>query len=165
MIGKIAGNIAMALVSTAIVLTVGSLALSFTLNALPNILAATVGVLLTLLGMTAFSFTLGGLTFLAKRAEDINQVLWTSLVFFTGLAFPVEALPQWAQAISWIFPITHGLAITRGAILKGYSILDPNISFALLSILVLTVIYIPIGYFSFKVFFNKARRKGALATY
>lgn len=165
MVGKIAGNIAMAMVSTAVVLTVGTLALSFTLDVVPNVLTAIVGVLLTLVGMTAFAFTLGGLTFLAKRADDINQVLWTSLVFFTGLAFPVEALPQWAQAISWLFPITHGLAITRGGILKGYGILDSNLSFGLWSILVLTVIYIPVGYFSFRIFFDKARRKGALATY
>jgi ABC-2 type transport system permease protein len=165
MLGKIAGNIVMALVSTSIVLTVGTLALSFTLKAVPDVLSAVVGVLLTLVGMTAFSFALAGLTFLAKRAEDINQVLWTSMVFFTGLAFPVEALPQWAQAISWVFPVTHGLAITRGAILKGYSIFDQNLYFPLMSILVLTVVYIPVGFFSFRTFFDKARRKGALATY
>src|SRR2546422_8694230 len=133
MLGKIAGNITMALVSTSIILTVGSLVFSFTLRTTSNIAAATIGVLLTLAGMTAFSFALAGLTFLAKRTDDIYQVLWTSLVFFTGLAFPVEALPQWAQAISWIFPITHGLNVTRGAILKGYSISDSNIVLPLLS--------------------------------
>jgi len=145
MLGKIAGNITMALVSTTLVLVVGSLVFSFTLRTSPDILSAVVGVLLTLAGMTAFAFALAGLTFLAKRADDINQVLWTSLVFFTGLAFPVEALPQWAQAVSWIFPITHGLAITRGAVLKGYSILDSNLTFPIISILLLTIIYIPIG--------------------
>jgi ABC-2 type transport system permease protein len=165
MLGKIAGNITMALVSTSIVLTVGSVVFSFTLRATPNIPAAVIGLLLTLAGMTAFAFALAGLTFLAKRADDINQVLWTSLVFFTGLAFPVEALPQWAQAISWVFPITHGLAITRGAILKGYSIFDPNLLFPVVSVLILTLVYIPIGYFSFRTFFDKARRKGALTGY
>ncbi len=165
MMGKIAGNITMALVSTAIVLTVGTMALSFALRATPDIVTAVAAVLLTLASMTAFSFALAGLTFLAKRAEDINQVLWTSMVFFTGLAFPVEALPQWAQLISWVFPITHGLSITRGAILKGYGIYDPNLSFPLVSILVLTLVYVPVGYFSFKAFFDKARKKGALAGY
>jgi len=165
MLGKIAGNITMGLVSTGIVLTVGGLALSFTLRVPPNILAADIGVLPTLVGMTAFSFALAGLTFLAKRTDDIYQVLWTSLVFFTGLAFPVEALPQWAQAISWIFPITHGLNITRAAILKGYSISDSNIVLPLLSMMVLTLVYIPIGYFSFRTFFDRARKKGALGGY
>jgi len=164
-LGKIAGNITMALVSTSVVLTVGTLVFSFILRATPNILAAALGVLLTLVGMTAFAFALAGLTFLAKRADDINQVLWTSLVFFTGLAFPVEALPQWAQAISWVFPMTHGLSITRSAILKGYSIFDPNIFYQIISILILTVGYIPIGYFSFRMFFDKARKKGVLVGY
>ncbi len=143
----------------------GSLTLSFTLTVTPNILAALLGVLLTLAGMTAFAFALAGLTFLAKRADDINQILWTSLVFFTGLAFPVEALPQWAQAISWIFPLTHGLSITRGAILKGYSIFDSNLFSDVISIIVLTLIYLPIGYFCFRAFFDKARKNGSLMGY
>ena len=115
--------------------------------------------------MTAFAFALAGLTFLTKKTEDINQVLWTSLVFFTGLAFPVEALPAWAQAISSIFPITYGLSITRGAILRGNHVLDPQLLFPEVSILVLTSIYIPIGYFSFKILFDRSRRKGALTGY
>src|SRR3989449_5112525 len=165
MLGKIAGNITMAVVSTSIILTVGRLVFSFPLRTTPNILAATIGVLLTLAGMTAFAFALAGLTFLTKKTEDINQVLWTSLVFFTGLAFPVEALPAWAQAISSIFPITYGLSITRGAILRGNHVLDPQLLFPEVSILVLTSIYIPIGYFSFKILFDRSRRKGALTGY
>src|SRR3989442_9106454 len=102
---------------------------------------------------------------MSRRVNAINQVIWKSLVFLTRFALPVEALPQWAQAISWIFPITHGLAITRGAILKGYSIFDPTLLFPVVSILILTLLYIPIGYFSFRTFFDKARKKRALTGY
>ena len=166
MLGKIAGSITVALTSTVIVLIVGSVLLSFTLSATPDLLSAAVGVFLTLVGMTAFAFAIAGLTFLAKRVvDDINQILWTSLVFFTGLAFPIEALPPWAQTISWVFPITHGLTITRSAVLKGYSIFDQKLLFPVTSILILSAIYIPLGYFSFRAFLDKARKKGALEGY
>jgi len=165
LLGKIAANLLLALLSTAIVLIVGISAFSFPLNGTPDIPSAILGVALTLVGMTAFAFALAGLTFLVKKAEEINQVLWTSMVFFSGLAFPVEALPNWARAISEIFPITQGLEITRGAVLKGTSVFDPTGVASLEVILILIAFYLPIGYFSFKRFLKQAKRKGALANY
>jgi ABC-2 type transport system permease protein len=165
MLGKIAGNVVLALVSTVIVLATGTLALSFSVNATPNLPAAVIGISLTIFGMIAFAFVLGGVAFVVKRVEDINQVLWTSLVFFTGLAFPIEALPQWAQTVAWAFPITHGLVITRGAILNGYGVLNPSLSFAVESIVLLMLIYVPLGYFSFKIACDRARKRGVLANF
>jgi len=164
-LGKIAGSLMIALISTGVVLALGVAAFSYESPARPDILTAVLGTLLTLAGMVAFAFAVAGLTFLVKKGDDINQVLWPAMVFFSGLAFPVEALPQWGQVFAWIFPITHGLAITRGALLRGYGILDSHLAQPIGSILVLTCIYVPLGYIAFRYFLDKARRKGALATY
>ena len=47
--------------------------------------------------------------------------------------------------------------------LKGYGVFDPNLAFPIISMLVVIAVYIPVGYFSFRIFYDKARRKGALA--
>ncbi len=142
-IGKIAAGFITALISTAAILTVSLLSFSFKLNAQPDVPSAAAATFLTLVGMT----------------------LWPTIIFLTGLAFPVEALPAWIQPVSWAFPITHGLVLTRGAALKGYNILAANQLGALASLLILTAIYLPVGYVSFFVFLNKARSRGDLYKY
>jgi ABC-2 type transport system permease protein len=163
--GKISATLVLALVSAALVLAVSIAAFPFMLNLHPDIPAAIFGTLLSVIGMGAFSFALAGLTFLVKRGADVTQVLWPSMVFFTGLAFPTEALPGWAQFISQVFPITPGLAITRSAVLNGVSILNPTLGEPLVRIMLLTSVYVPTGYVSFKILFKRALRTGALATY
>jgi len=40
-------------------------------------------------------------------------------VFLSGLIFPIEAMPNWLQLLSYIIPARYGLVIVRGIILKG----------------------------------------------
>jgi ABC-2 type transport system permease protein len=40
-------------------------------------------------------------------------------VFLSGFFFPIEAMPGWLQAISYVIPARYGLIIVRGIILKG----------------------------------------------
>lgn len=36
---------------------------------------------------------------------------------FSGIFFPLETLPNWAQAIAWINPVYHGVSLSRGILL------------------------------------------------
>jgi ABC-2 type transport system permease protein len=40
-------------------------------------------------------------------------------IFLSGFFFPIEAMPGWLQAISYVVPVRYGLIIMRGIILKG----------------------------------------------
>ncbi len=40
-------------------------------------------------------------------------------IFLSGFFFPIEAMPDWLQFISYIIPARYGLVIMRGIILKG----------------------------------------------
>jgi len=40
-------------------------------------------------------------------------------VFLSGLFFPIEAMPGWLQAISYVVPARYAMVIMRGIILKG----------------------------------------------
>ncbi len=40
-------------------------------------------------------------------------------IFLGGFFFPIEAMPGWLQAVTYVVPIRYMLIIIRGIILKG----------------------------------------------
>jgi ABC-2 type transport system permease protein len=40
-------------------------------------------------------------------------------LLLSGFMFPFRGMPQWAQAVGEVFPLTHFLRIVRGVLLKG----------------------------------------------
>lgn len=65
-----------------------------------------------------------GITF-STIAKNQLQAMQMSFFFFlpslllSGFMFPFRGMPEWAQAIGSIFPLTHFLRIVRGILLKG----------------------------------------------
>jgi ABC-2 type transport system permease protein len=43
-------------------------------------------------------------------------------VFLGGLFFPIEAMPTWLQAITYVIPLRYILDVIRGIILKGVGV-------------------------------------------
>src|SRR5262249_9199362 len=86
-----------------------------------------VGSLLLLLLMV-FPFVLANLSVgitistIAKTQLEASQ---TSIMFFlpsfllSGFAFPFKGMPDWAQFIGNLLPLTHFINIVRGIMLKG----------------------------------------------
>jgi lipooligosaccharide transport system permease protein len=35
------------------------------------------------------------------------------MVLFSGVFFPLESLPAWAQAVAWLLPLTHAVDVAR----------------------------------------------------
>jgi len=40
-------------------------------------------------------------------------------IFLGGFFFPIEAMPSWLQAVTYVIPLRYMLVIVRGIILKG----------------------------------------------
>jgi len=59
------------------------------------------------------------------RAQDQLQAMQMTFFFFlpsillSGFMFPFRGMPEWAQAIGNILPLTHFLLLVRGVLLKG----------------------------------------------
>jgi ABC-2 type transport system permease protein len=70
-----------------------------------------------------------GITF-STIAENQRQAMQMSFFFFlpslllSGFMFPFRGMPEWAQAVGEVFPLTHFLRIVRGILLKGNGIED-----------------------------------------
>jgi ABC-2 type transport system permease protein len=70
-----------------------------------------------------------GITF-STLARNQLQAMQMSFFFFlpsillSGFMFPFRGMPQWAQAIGEVLPLTHFLRVVRGILLKGNAFED-----------------------------------------
>ena len=72
--------------------------------------------LLTALGVGIFVSTV------ASTQQEALLMTWATMlpsIFLSGFFFPIEAMPFWLQAISYLVPARYAMVIMRGIILKG----------------------------------------------
>jgi ABC-2 type transport system permease protein len=65
-----------------------------------------------------------GITFSTIALNQLQAMQMTFFVFLpsillSGFMFPFRGMPQWAQFVGEVFPLTHFLRIVRGILLKG----------------------------------------------
>ncbi len=83
-----------------------------------------VGVLLVVAFVFITANLAMGITF-STLAENQLQAVQLSFFFFlpslllSGFMFPFRGMPQWAQALGELLPLTHFLRVVRGILLKG----------------------------------------------
>ena len=60
-------------------------------------------------------------TFAKTQQEAVLVSLFFLLpnIFLSGFFFPIAAMPQWLQLVTYLFPLRYFLSIVRGIILKG----------------------------------------------
>ncbi|MHC1789320.1 ABC transporter permease [Solidesulfovibrio sp.] len=88
---------------------------------------------LPLLFLVSFPFiaaNLGvGITF-STIAQNQLQAVQMSFFFFlpsillSGFMFPFQGMPEWAQWLGSVLPLTHFLRVVRGIVLKGNTFMD-----------------------------------------
>ena len=107
---------------------------------------------LGLLLLVAFLFITAnlamGITF-STLAENQLQAVQLSFFFFlpslllSGFMFPFRGMPQWAQAVGELLPLTHFLRVVRGILLKGNGLQE--IALQLWQIALFAVVALAVG--------------------
>ncbi len=99
-----------------------------------------------ILGM--FLFIVGSLSLgflISTAARNQLQAMQMSFFYFlpsillSGFLFPFRGMPEWAQWLGTMLPVTHMLRIVRGAVLKGVGLAEALPSLAALALFVLIV--------------------------
>jgi len=122
-------------------------------------LALAVTVLLTAFTMAGFGLLIGGFSFHFRNPIVFANIFTFVLLIFCGVNFPVQALPQLAQPVSYAFPLTYGINAARQAI-NGASLLTISPTLALE--LATGIVSIAIGYLLFESFERTARKTGKM---
>ncbi len=116
-VGKVLPYVAVAFFNLLEVLLIGVFWFGVPVHgSIPLLLALSGGFLLTSLGIGLLISTI------AHTQQEAMLLTWFTLlpsIFLAGFFFPIEAMPSWLQAFSYLVPLRYMLIITRGIILKG----------------------------------------------
>ena len=137
MIGKLAPFVIVGVLQTAVILLVARLL--FDVPMAGGWLGLSLGVLLFIIGSLGLGFLISTLTRTQLQAMQLSVFYLLPSILLSGFLFPFRGMPDWAQAIGTIIPVTHFLRIVRGALLKGQSLADMTPSLLALAIFVCAV--------------------------
>lgn len=125
--------------------------------------AATLGVLLMLVGFTGMGFLAGATVLIVKRGNPLGWALRGASVVLGGTFYPVAVLPPFLQTLGAGLPITHALTVLRGAMLEGRGVVELAGPLGVLA--VVSTAYLVLGVVAFAAAIRYARMDGSLAQY
>jgi ABC-2 type transport system permease protein len=122
MVGKLAPYVAVGVIQTLIILILARFL--FDVPMLGGWLGLTVGVSLFIVGSLALGFLMSTVARSQLQAMQMSVFYILPSILLSGFMFPFRGMPQWAQALGEVVPVTHFLRVVRGALLKGQGIED-----------------------------------------
>jgi len=88
--------------------------------------------------------------FISTITETMQQAMFIAWFFgvvfilMSGLFTPIDSMPQWAQYITWINPVSHFIEIMRRVILKGSGFWEVQKQVLILSVYALIMIVLSV---------------------
>lgn len=127
MVGKIVPYVGVGLIQTGIVLTAAVFLFDVPFIGDPWLLS--LGVALFILANLAVGFTFSTIARSQMQAMQMTFFFFLPSLLLSGFMFPFRGMPDWAQGLGQVFPLTHFLRIVRGVMLKGadWTAMWPNI--------------------------------------
>lgn len=137
-VGKILPYVVLAFFDTFEVLVIGHWWFGVPVRGDLGLVIGTSGLLLlSSLGIGLFASTI------ANTQQEAMLTVWMTLLpslFLSGFFFPLEAMPQFLQMISYLFPLRYYLIVIRALLLKGVGaapIQDQIIALAVFGVLIM----------------------------
>jgi ABC-2 type transport system permease protein len=79
-----------------------------------NVFSFTLAVLLSTLSILSLGFVLASLVPTARFAQPIGAAVLYPMLALSGLFYPVDRLPRALQALAYLLPTTHAVALLQG---------------------------------------------------
>ena len=122
MIGKIIPNIFVGAFQCALILFVAKFVFAVPMIGSFALLAVTAAIYITaLLGV---GYTISTIAQNQMQAMQMTFFFFLPSMMLSGFIFPFHGMPNWAQWVGEVMPITHFLRIVRGILLKGSGIAE-----------------------------------------
>jgi ABC-2 type transport system permease protein len=116
-VGKLTPYVLISFLDTIEILFMGILLFRVPINgSLVLLLALSALFLITTLGIGLFISTVAN-----TQQEAMLTSMFTILpsIFLSGFFFPLAAMPEWLQALSYLIPLRYFLIVARGIVIKG----------------------------------------------
>src|SRR5678815_2901751 len=146
MVGKLLPYVAIGLIQTTIILIVGAWLFSVpVVGRLVDLYAAALVFIAATLGLGLFVSTLAQTQFQAFQLAFLTLL---PSILLSGFMFPFEGMPQAAQWIAQLLPLTHFNVIIRGIMLRGADL--PEVWLQLLKLAAFLTVMLIIAVVRFK---------------
>jgi ABC-2 type transport system permease protein len=89
-----------------------------------NVVAVYLSALLFIAATLTVGITLSSLAQNQLQAMQLTFFYFLPNILLSGFMFPFKGMPQWAQVIGDVLPLTHFLRLIRGILLKGNGWVD-----------------------------------------
>ena len=117
MIGKLLPFIGVGILQVTII--IGAALLLFDVPMLGSPAALSAGLVLFISANLAVGFLFSTLAKNQLQAMQMSFFFFLPSILMSGFMFPFRGMPQWAQVLGEVLPLTHFLRIVRGVMLKG----------------------------------------------
>lgn len=127
MIGKIIPFVVVGFVQISLILLFAKFL--FGVPMVGNLFLILLTVIIFILASLAIGFTFSTLADNQIQSAQMAAFFFLPNMMLSGFAFPFRGMPDWAQTIGELLPLTHFLRIIRGTLLKGNTFLEiwPNL--------------------------------------
>jgi ABC-2 type transport system permease protein len=122
MVGKLAPYVLIGLVQTTLILTIARFLFDVPMQG--GWLGLSLGVSLFIVGSLALGFLISTVARSQLQAMQMSVFYILPSILLSGFMFPFRGMPEWAQALGQVIPVTHFLRVVRGALLKGQDLGD-----------------------------------------
>jgi ABC-2 type transport system permease protein len=137
MIGKLTPYVMVGIIQATLIITLARLL--FGVPMAGGWPALILGLFLFIVGSLSLGFLVSTLARTQLQAMQMAVFYLLPSILLTGFLFPFRGMPQWAQWLGTIIPVTHMLRVVRGSMLKGVGITEALPSLGALALFVLIV--------------------------
>jgi ABC-2 type transport system permease protein len=117
MLGKIVPFIVVGYIQVVVILLAGKLL--FGVPILGSLWLLSLALVLFIAANLAVGFTFSTMAENQLQAMQMTFFFFLPSLLLSGFLFPFRGMPDWAQVVGSVFPLTHFLRIVRGILLKG----------------------------------------------
>ncbi len=148
------------IIRTAIVLGVAMLAFDLDLGS-ANYVAALVVLAVCSISLVGFGVVAAVMPLLSpEKGQQVTYIVSALLLLVSGVYYPIKVLPEWMQVMAQFSPVTYALEGSRAALLGGVGL--SQLWGSIWPLLVMGVVFVPMGLFVFHLGENYAKRTGKL---
>jgi len=128
-----------------------------------NWLSVALAVPLVIAAFSGLGLLAAGTTMLVRRLNPVAMIIGSLSFFLSGVLYPVSVLPGWLRALAQLLPLTHALAVLRGALLVGAG--PAALARSFVALLIFAGVLAPVGAAVFAYALRRARIDGSLSHY
>jgi ABC-2 type transport system permease protein len=137
MIGKLAPYVVVGLIQTVVILVLARALFSVPMAGGWG--ALVLGVVLFIVGSLSLGFLISTAARTQLQAMQMSFFYIMPSLLLSGFMFPFRGMPQWAQVLGSVIPVTHFLRVVRGSLLKGLGLQDLWTSLLALAVFVVVI--------------------------